>query len=114
MIHVGNRWLVVTPLPDKTILGGPYLWEGAPWQPPEGGGRDASEMVASGELLEEAPALAGGYVWPPPPDENWVQVDHNTVTITGGPWSWNGQGSPPAEGDLMREWEATANGYTWA
>lgn len=110
-----SRWLVVTPPPGKTILGGAYLWDGqTAWQPPDGGGRDAADMVASGELLEEAQALADGYTWPPPPPQPWVAVDHGARTIVGGPWDWNGEGDPPAAGDLMLEWDAVAGGYTWA
>lgn len=109
-----KRWVTVTPLPGKTILGGPHLWDGvALWQPPEGGGRQASAMVDSGELLEETPALAAGYVWPPPPDDPYVQVDDQTMTITGGPYMWNGVGTPPESGTLMLQWQAESSGYTW-
>ncbi len=112
---MGNRWVVVTLPPEKRIIGGPYVWEGDPWEPPEGGGRDASELVTSGEMLEEQDALDDGYTYPPPPpppDESWVAVDRQALTIVGGPWQWNGTGDPPDPGDLMTESEALASGYT--
>lgn len=113
-----GRWVVVSSdTADKLIKGGPYLWDPpTAWQPPEGGGAWATAMVTAGTLLEEAPARADGYTYPPPPppeSQNWVTVDHETLTITGGPYWWNGTGTPPAPGDLMTENDAVGGGYTW-
>ena len=52
-----KRYVVVSKDPaSKTIIGGPYLWDGeAQWQPPE-----------EGTLMPESDALASGYNFPIP------------------------------------------------
>jgi hypothetical protein len=52
-----QRYVVVSKdSSNKTIIGGPYLWDGqASWQPP-----------ADGTLLLESDALQQGYVFPEP------------------------------------------------
>jgi hypothetical protein len=50
-----QRYVVVDEA-DKTIVGGPYKWDGvATWTPPE-----------AGTLILEADALAAGYTYPAP------------------------------------------------
>lgn len=112
---MGNRWVVVDANQENhIILGGPYIWEGAPWQPPIGSGtRWAADMLASGELIEESDAITAGYSYPPPPDIPWVAVDHQTMQIIGGPWDWNGEGTAPDERALMPQWMAESSGYAW-
>ncbi len=109
------RYVVVTDTPSKTIIGGAYLWDGETlWEPPEGGGRGAQDMVESGELLLEDAAVATGYRWPPPPADEWVACDPATMLITAGPAMWNGEGDPPITGEvLMRRSEAESSGYSW-
>lgn len=100
-----QRWVVVDSNLDlKRIIGGPYLWDGeTQWTPPE-----------DGELMLEADAQSQGFQWPPPPNQSYVQVDPNTMTITGGPYEWNGLDQPPpTEGSLVTEFEAQMQGYTW-
>lgn len=50
-----TRFAVVREDPeDRTIVGGPYLWDGATeWQPAE-----------QGRLIREADALGEGYTYP--------------------------------------------------
>lgn len=48
---------VVVDVPSKTIVGGPYLWDGVtPWTPP-----------VAGTLMLESDALAAGYAYPSAP-----------------------------------------------
>lgn len=57
---MSGRYVVVD-TDNKTIIGGPYLWDGvSQWTPPE-----------EGTLLLEADATAQGYDYPPmePPAE---------------------------------------------
>ncbi|MGV9243600.1 hypothetical protein [Streptomyces sp. NPDC003710] len=50
-----NYVVVSTTAKDKTIVAGPYLWDGVTsWTPPE-----------AGKLMTEAQVLAKGYVYPP-------------------------------------------------
>lgn len=47
-----HRWVVVDE--DRSIVGGPYLWDGeTEWEPPE-----------QGRLMVEGDALADGYTYP--------------------------------------------------
>ena len=51
-----QRYLVVDEA-SRTIVGGPYLWDGeAQWTPPD-----------EGTLMLESEAMAAGYGWPAPP-----------------------------------------------
>jgi hypothetical protein len=52
-----DRWVVIDPdHANKTILDGPFKWDGvAQWTPP-----------TAGELMLEADALAGGWQYPQP------------------------------------------------
>lgn len=96
------------------IVGGPDLWDGlTEWRPPAGNGALATDMLAAGTLMLEADATAAGYSYPPPPEEPWVQVDPDTMTITGGPYPWNGVGDPPAPGQLTSEASALSSGYAY-
>lgn len=53
-----KRYVVVDE-ETKTIVGGPYLWDGiTEWTPPD-----------EGTLMLEADALADGYTYPPMPSE---------------------------------------------
>ncbi len=112
MSEVG-RWMVVDPA-TKTLLGGPYLWDGKTrWTPPE----VEQSPDAGYQLMTEADAQAQGYHWPPPPDEAWVVADPSTMTIVAGPEQWNTVGTPPLSAvdpqQLMREIDATDQGYSY-
>lgn len=108
-----DRYDVVDPA-TKTIVGGPYQWDGVTeWTPPQiEASPDAGYLV-----ILESDAVAQGYVPAGPPVTTWVLVDDATMTVIGGPWSWNGEDRPapayPEDGQqLLTEADAQAQGYT--
>jgi hypothetical protein len=112
-----ERWVVCDDA-TKTIVGGPYLWDGeTEWTAPE----IEANPDAGFTLKPEGDALAGGYSYPPPPPpptQPWVLVDTSgAMQIVGGPWDWNGQDDPPvvaADGQqLMTESDALSQGYAY-
>lgn len=113
---------VVVDQPSKTIIGGPWGWDGVqPWIPPapDGNTQDATVLQAQGVLLLEADALAAGYVYPPAPTyvQNYVVVDPSSMLIVAGPAQWDGTGDPPltagAGQQFMTESDALAQGYAY-
>jgi hypothetical protein len=99
---MSDRYLVVNET-THLIVGGPYAWDGVTvWTPPD-----------PGTLMLEADAFSAGYTWPPPPDVAYVLVDEGSMTIVGGPYSWNGEGDPPVPGVLMPEADALSAGYAY-
>lgn len=107
---VVQAYVVVDPA-AKTIVGGPYNWDGeTEWTAPEiTANPDAGYIVI---MLDQA--NAEGYTWPLPPSQPYVVADPNTMLIVAGPVDWNGYGDLPLRPTvLMPESEALGAGYNY-